>query len=198
MALDGDLAQFIKTGRFLFNETVQAAPPTTAEVSAFVADPDAEASVIDTYHDIGHTSVDEGFAFDSEEGSTQTVSTFQVDNFLEYEDTAPVDRFSVTPHQVKDPYVQRLYWGGGEVIEGAFKAPKSAARAPIIGSGLVLGWYGPEWLGFWLPKLSVRRNGGIAFDPKTLMAMPLIATILEPDGDLGPVYTLSPDFTVAP
>lgn len=197
MALNDAAVQYIDTGRFFVHLDKQDAPPSSEDIDAFLANPDLATNPILAagYIDLGHTEAETGLTFDGDEEEEEVLPTFQKKRFKRVITTPAVDSYSIVAHQIKDPQILRFYYGGGTIVDGAFKAPPAASRQPIEGSGLVLLNEGGDWIGSFNPRVAVGRDSFIDLPQGELSKVPLKATVLEPDNNESDQWWLSKSFT---
>lgn len=195
MALADDLTFAAGTGRILFSKTLVTTAPTPAEVQAYIDDPTTP--MADFAWDLGHTSLDEGFQFEGDDGTTKVLGTFQKKVLREVQDEPPVDRFTVISNQPKDSEILKLYYGGGTTTAGGFQAPSTALSAPTVGSALLILVDGVDAYAAFCRKVSIKRNGQITFPPGELAQVPLQGTILDPDAG-PPIEWIDEKFVVTP
>lgn len=165
-------------GHILLGDVATAVQPTLADLTAFAAD----TSVLPTgWTDLGHTDIDEILTFGQDGGDTEVKRSWQNEALRETVTEVATDYFVVKSIQLLDNDVLSLYYGGGDSsVADEFSLPDSAT--PTEKASCVVFIDGAEVVGFYNPKVSIRREAEIenAFDDFT--KLPLRFTLLQKSG----------------
>lgn len=190
MALDQN-AIFTAAKGFVYTGPVATAvKPTPTQIAAF----DEGTGLGATWTDLGHTDREDLPEFGFDGGDTETRGTWRAAALREVITEVAVDYVVVTLSQFDDEGLS-LYYGveNGSDVKGEFSVMNSAT-ATLERAFCIIIEDGPYKIGFYAPRVSVRRDDSIEMAVDEFSKMPIRASFLKRDGaDIGgdpyPLFT---------
>lgn len=179
MAVD-DNAVLVPGKAHIWTGTVgTATQPTLAQLTTFAGD---TATVPAGWTDIGHTDLDDVLTFGQEGGETEVKGSWQNPSLRETTTEEAIDYYVVKSLQVLDNEALALYFGGGDAtVADQFSLPDSPA--PQERAAVVVFLDGATPLGFYTPKVSIRREDAIEVASDDFMKLPLRFTVVKATGE---------------
>ncbi len=152
--------------------------PTPAAIDTF-----NPATGLAPWVSIGHTARDELPTFGFDGGDTEVKGTWQNAQLREVVTEVASDYVTFNAHQF-DETVLGLYYSvaNGGTTEGVFEVA-SAPTTPIESAILIVIIDGNTNVGFWAPKVAVRREDAMELAIDEFAYMPLRATFLKNSND---------------
>lgn len=178
MALD-DAAVLLPGKAHIWTGTVgTATKPTLAQLQTFAGD---TATIPAGWADIGHTDLDDVLAFGQEGGETEVKGSWQNPSLRETTTAEAVDYYVIKSLQVLDNDALTLYFGGGDATV-ANEFALADTPAPQERAAVVVFLDGSTPLGFYTPKVSIRREDAIEVASDDWVKMPLRFTVVKASG----------------
>lgn len=178
MSLNDDAVLVPGKAHILYGVVGTATQISQTDLTAFAAD---TTTAITGWTDAGHTDLDDVLAFGQDGGETDVKGSWQNASLRETTTSEAVDFFTVKSLQVIDNTVLSWYYGGGDAtVAGEFSLPDSAAATEQAVTVIFLDGSTP--LGFYCPKVSIRRDDAIEVASDDFMKLPLRFTILQASG----------------
>lgn len=142
------------------------------------APPDPNTVPSSPWLDVGHTSREDGLTISRDGGDSEVLGTWQNANLRDRrEPTTWAVGFRL--HQV-DGEALRLFFGGGEIIDGRYAAPANPiAQEHALYVVMV---DGTNRVGIYFPKTSVLADDDVEVDVENFLALPVRATVLSMAG----------------
>lgn len=178
MALDQN-AIFTAAKGYVFTGPVgTAVRPTPTQIKAFTEGTGLGA----TWTDLGHTDREDLPEFGFDGGDTETRGTWRAAALREVITEVAVDYVVVTLSQFDDEGLS-LYYGtdNGSETKGEFSVMDSTTATTERAFTIIIE-DGPYKIGFWAPRVSVRRDDSIEMAVDEFSKMPIRATFLKRDG----------------
>lgn len=166
------------TGYFLIGDVATSTQPLQADLDAFAAD---TSDLPTGWTNLGHTDLDDIFAPGQEDGETETKGSWQNSALREVTLSEAIDYYVAKSLQVIDNDILTLYYGGGDAsVAGEFSLPDTTT--PQERAACVVFVSGSDIVGFYTPKVSIRREDAIEFASDDFTKIPLRFTILQKSG----------------
>lgn len=158
---------------------VDTTAPTPAQVAAF--DPDS-APLPAPWTDLGHTSREDLPEFGFEGGETETRGTWQNAALREVITEVAVDYLIVRLHQFDDQALS-LYYGvsNSSATPGVFEVQNTPTSTQERALAMVM-VDGDFRIGFYAPRVSIRREDAIELAVDEFGVMPIRCTLLKSTG----------------
>ena len=182
MAMLDEATRFITYVDFLIGKTDNAARVTDADLKAWYA----SGTVPTGYDVVGHTNLDEVFAFDNSGGDTSILGSFQNRALEEVTTAEAIEKLVINSLQVADPAILSLYFGGGKrVAEAGAESPTGTrfrtplSRIPTQRPLVALMRSARGGLGIEAPKASWIGGDAIELPNDNFIKVPLSITMLN-------------------
>jgi hypothetical protein len=178
MALNDSAVLVPGKGHILTGTVGSATQPTLTALTTFANN---TATLPTGWTDLGHTDIDEILTFEQEGGETEVKRSWQNTALRETVTETAVDYFVAKSLQLIDNTILSYYYGGGDAtVADEFSLPDSATATEKAVTVVFID--GSTVVGFYCPKVSIRREAGIelAFDDFT--KVPLRFTVLQASG----------------
>lgn len=174
-----DNAVLVPGKAHIFTGTVgTATKPTLAQLEAFAAD---TSQIPAGWDDIGHTDLDDVLTFGQDGGETEVKGSWQNPSLRETVTAEAIDYYVIKSLQVMDNDALTLYFGGGDdSVANEFALPDSPA--PQERAAVVVFLDGPTAVGFYTPKVSIRREDAIEVASDDFTKLPLRFTVVKASG----------------
>lgn len=176
MALN-ESAIFTAATGYVYVSTVGFTKPTPADITNHVP-----ATGLTGWTDLGHTSREDLPEFGFEGGDTETRGTWRAAALREVVTEVAVDYVIVRLHQFDDEGLA-LYYGvdNASVTAGEF-AVGNTTTATVERSLTIVMEDGADRIGFYAPRVSVRRDDAIEMGVDEFSILPIRATFLKNEG----------------
>lgn len=179
MALDDNAVLVPGKAHILIGTVGSTTKPTLAQLNTFAGD---TSSVPAGLTDVGHTDLDDVLTFGQEGGETEVKGSWQNPSLRETTTAEAIDYYVIKSLQVLDNEALELYFGGGDdTVANEFALPDSPA--PQERAACVVFLDGSTPLGFWTPKVSIRREDAIEVASDDFTKLPLRFTVVKASGE---------------
>lgn len=130
MSLDDDALIIPATGHYLVGATT-ATQPTYTQIAAFVASLSGSITYPTGFTNLGHTDLDDIFAFGQDDGDTEVKGSWQNKSLRELVTSEAIDYFVAKAMQF-DNEILSLYYGGGDATAAhEFALPDSDRKSVV-------------------------------------------------------------------
>jgi hypothetical protein len=188
MALNDDAVLVPGKAHILTGTVGAVTKPTLAALTTFAGD---TATPPAGFTDIGHTDLEDVLTFGQEGGETEVKGSWQNPSLRETTTAEAIDYYVIKSLQVLDNDALTLYFGGGDAtVANEFALPDSPA--PQERAALVVFLDGATPLGFFTPKVSIRREDAIEVANDDFMKMPLRFTVVKASGEKKAIWIGDP------
>lgn len=178
MALNDSAPLVAGKAHILHGAVDTATQISQADLDAFAAD---TSDLPSGWTDMGHTDIDDVLTFGQDGGETDVKGSWQNAALRETVESEAVDYYVIKALQVIDNTILSWYYGGGDAsVAGEFSLPDSSA--PTERAITVIFLDGSTPLGFYNPKVSIRREDAIEVATDDFTKLPLRFTILKKSG----------------
>lgn len=173
-----ETAIFTAATGYVYVGPVGTTKPTPTEITAH--DPVTGLGV--GWTDLGHTSREDLPEFGFEGGDTETRGTWRAAALREVVTEVAVDYVIVRLHQFDDEGLA-LYYGveNASAVEGEF-AVANTSTATVERALCIVMEDGASRIGFYAPRVSVRRDDAIEMGVDEFSILPIRATFLKNEG----------------
>lgn len=178
-----DNAVFTAAGGYVYIADVATAAPTPAEIGALTlaqlneSSPPA-GSPLEGWRTIGHTSREEMPEFGFDGGETEVRGTWQNAALREVETEQIADYLTLFLHQFDTASFELYYGANASTTPGIFGVAGGQTQ-PVEKALLIIIVDGDLRLGFYAPKVSIRRDDAISLPNDEFAALPVRATFLK-------------------